>query len=192
MEWLPLETERLVLRRFGVADLPAFQAYRQDAELSRYQGWQPVPDAEALRFLHEQERAQLGVRGAWLQVALTRRSDGGLIGDLGLCVRDEALGAVELGFTLARWAQKRGFASEAVSSVLGALFERGLARTAIAVTDARNQASIALLDRVGFRQARAVDTVFRNEACRELTFVLSAAAHAALARAERAHDPSSA
>ena len=181
MEWLPLETERLLLRRFGVGDLPAFQSYRQDAELSRYQGWQPVPDAEALRFLREQERARLGARGAWLQVALTRRSDGVLIGDLGLCVRDEALGAVELGFTLARWAQKRGLASEAVSAVLAALFERGLARSAIAVTDARNRASIALLERVGFWQARTVDTVFRNEACRELTFVLSAAAHAAQA-----------
>ena len=175
MEWLPLQTERLLLRRFGVGDLSAFQCYRQDTELSRYQGWQPVPDAEALRFLRDQERAQLGPRGAWLQVALTRRTDGMLLGDLGLCVRDEALGAVELGFTLARWAHKRGFASEAVSAVLAALFQRGLARTAIAVTDARNLASIALLERAGFWQARVVDTVFRNEACRELTFVLTAA-----------------
>ena len=90
---------------------------------------------------------------------------------------------MELGFTLARWAHKRGFASEAVSAVLAALFERGLARTAIAVTDARNLGSIALLERAGFWQARAVDTVFRNEACRELTFVLTAAAHAAPAAA---------
>lgn len=177
-----METERLLLRRFGVGDLSAFQAYRQDAELSRYQGWQPVPDVEAQRFLREQAHAQLGARGAWLQVALTRRQDAALIGDLGLCVRDEALGAVELGFTLARWAQKRGFASEAVSAVLAALFGRGLARSAIAVTDARNQASIALLERTGFRQARSVETVFRNEVCRELTFGLTAAAHAAQAR----------
>jgi aminoglycoside 6'-N-acetyltransferase len=183
MEWLPIETERLLLRRFGVGDLSAFQSYRQDAELSRYQGWQPVPDVEAQRFLREQERAQLGARGAWLQVALTRRQDGLLIGDLGLCVRDEALGAVELGFTLARWAHKRGFASEAVSGVLAALFGLGLARSAIAVTDARNQASIVLLERTGFRQVRSVDAVFRNEVCRELTFVLTAAAHAARAQA---------
>ena len=184
MEWLPIETERLVLRRFEVGDLAAFQSYRQDVELSRYQGWQPVPDAEALRFLREQVRARLGARGAWLQVALTRRQDGVLIGDLGLCVRDEGLAVVELGFTLARWAQKRGHASEAVSAVLAALFGRRLARSAIAVTDARNRASIALLERAGFRQARMVDTVFRNEACRELTFVLTAAAHAALMEAQ--------
>lgn len=180
MEWLPIETERLVLRRFGVGDLAAFQSYRQDAELSRYQGWQPVPDAEALGFLREQEQARLGARGTWLQVAVTRRHDGGLIGDLGLCVRDERLGVIELGFTLARCAQKRGFASEAVSAVLATLFGRKLARSAIAVTDARNHPSILLLERAGFRRARVVDTVFRNEACRELTFVLTATAHAAL------------
>lgn len=184
MEWLPIETERLLLRRFGVGDLPAFQSYRQDAELSRYQGWQPVPDEEALRFLREQAQARLGARGAWLQVALTRRRDGAVIGDLGVCMRDEALGAVELGFTLARWAHKRGFASEAVSAVLAALFGRRLARSAIAVTDARNQASVAVLERAGFRQARVVDTVFRSEACRELTFVLTATAHAALVNAQ--------
>jgi aminoglycoside 6'-N-acetyltransferase len=176
MEWLPIETERLLLRRFEVGDLSAFQSYRQDAELSRYQGWQPVPDAEALRFLREQEQARLGERGAWLQVALTHRQEGVLMGDLGLCMRDEARAAVEVGFTLARWAQRRGFASEAVSAVLATLFSRRLARSAIAVTDARNQASIALLERVGFRQARMVDTVYRDEPCRELTFVLTAAA----------------
>ena len=183
MDWLPMETERLVLRRFAASDLSAFQAYRQDAELARYQGWQPGPDPEALRFLREQANAALGARGAWLQVALTRRSDGKLVGDLGLCMRDEALGAVELGFTLARWAQKRGLASEAVAGVLGVLFGLQLARTAIAVTDARNQASIALLERVGFRQVRMVDTVFRNEACRELTFALTALAFVSPVRA---------
>ena len=183
MDWLPLSTERLVLRRFTEGDLQPFQAYRQDAELSRYQGWQPVPDAEALSFLREQAGAELGARGAWLQVALTRRSDGLLIGDLGLCVRDEALGAVELGFTLARRQQKHGLAFEAVSALLGVLFERRLASTAVAVTDARNQPSIALLERVGFEQVLAVDTLFRGEPCRELTFVLSAAAHASRAGA---------
>ena len=143
MEWLPIETERLVLRRFGVGDLAAFQSYRQDAELSRYQGWQPVPDAEALRFLREQEQARLGARGTWLQVALTRRHDGELIGDLGLCMRDERLAVIELGFTLARRAHKRGFASEAVSAVLATLFGQKLARSAIAVTDSSRPASSA-------------------------------------------------
>ena len=154
MPWLPLQTPRLVLRRFGQGDLAAFQAYRSDPELARYQAWRPVPDADALRFLRQQASATLGARGAWLQVALTRRDDGALIGDLGLCVRDERLGAVEVGFTLARAAQRQGLASEAVRAVLEVLFAGGHARSAIAVADARNQASLALLERVGFQRVR--------------------------------------
>jgi RimJ/RimL family protein N-acetyltransferase len=176
MPWLPMHTARLVLRRFEEGDLAAFQAYRQDPELSRYQGWQPLPDEAALRFLREQASAELGARGQWLQVALVQRLGGLLVGDLGLCVRDEALGVLEIGFTLVRSAHGHGLASEAVRAVLAVLFGGGHARTAIAVTDARNRPSIALLERVGFRWVRTVDTLFRNEACREHTFVMAAAA----------------
>lgn len=178
MQWLPIDTARLVLRRLGERDLAAFQAYRCDRELARYQGWKPVPDEDARRFLREQASAVLGARGVWLQIGLTRRADAVLVGDLGLCVRDEALGVVELGFTLARWAQKQGLATEAVRALLAVLFGGGHARTAVAVADARNQASIALLERVGFQRARTIDTVCRNEPCREHTFVLSASAWA--------------
>ena len=40
-----------MLRRLGVGDLAAFQAYRLDPELGRYQGWSPMSPAEATDFL---------------------------------------------------------------------------------------------------------------------------------------------
>jgi hypothetical protein len=39
------------LRRFRDSDLAAFQAYRHDPEVGRWQGWTPGPDALALDFL---------------------------------------------------------------------------------------------------------------------------------------------
>jgi hypothetical protein len=55
-----LRGDGFVLRRLATADLAAFQAYRTDAALGRYQGWSPMTDAEARAFLEERR----GVRRA--------------------------------------------------------------------------------------------------------------------------------
>ena len=77
---LPWSSPRLTLRRLRPDDLPAFQAYRHDPEVWRYQGWDPVPDAEALAFLTEMEQAPFGVPGEWLQIAIAAADGDGLLG----------------------------------------------------------------------------------------------------------------
>jgi RimJ/RimL family protein N-acetyltransferase len=173
MDLLPIQTARLVLRRFIPKDLESFQAYRSDPVLARYQGWEPMPDEQARSFLAGQARQALGAAGQWLQVAVTRRETGEVIGDLGLCVVDESEGVVELGFTVAQWAQRRGYATEAVNAMLEALLGQRSVQSVMAVTDARNTASVALLRRVGFRHERTTTTIFRGEPCQEQTFVLT-------------------
>jgi RimJ/RimL family protein N-acetyltransferase len=183
---LPLETPRLVLRRFAADDLAAFQAYRSDPELARYQGWQPTSDAEAMSFLAGQAVQELGAPGEWLQVAIARADSGELVGDLGLCVADndgaedehgQPIAAeqrsVELGITLARSAQGRGFASEALRAVLDALLRGGHVARVVAITDARNASSEALLRRVGFEHQQTRPASFRGEACLEHRFEMT-------------------
>jgi RimJ/RimL family protein N-acetyltransferase len=171
---LPIKTTRLVLRRFSTEDLEAFQAYRSDPDLARYQGWEPTSDEQALAFLAEQAKQELGAAGQWLQVAVTRRDTGEVIGDLGLCFVDESKGIITLGFTLARSAQGHGYATEAVIGVLDALLVHGRARSVVAVTDVRNAAAVALLRRVGFAHESTTEAMFRGEACQEHTFVFTA------------------
>jgi len=74
----------VTLRRLAVADLAAFQAYRRDPELGRYQGWSPMPDAEAAVFLSEMSRAPIFFPGSWSQLGITEPPDPSLIGDIGL------------------------------------------------------------------------------------------------------------
>ena len=50
-EPFPVNGQRVVLRRLVAADLPAFQQYRSDDELGRYQGWSPMSDADAAEFI---------------------------------------------------------------------------------------------------------------------------------------------
>jgi RimJ/RimL family protein N-acetyltransferase len=170
---LPIRTTRLVLRRFSVEDLGAFQAYRSDPDLARYQGWQPTSDEQARAFLAKQAKQVLGSARQWLQVAVTLSDTGEVIGDLGLCVLDASKGEITLGFTLARSAQRRGYATEAVMAVLDALLGRGRARSVVAVTDVRNAAAEALLRRVGFGYESTNNAIFRGETCQEHTFVLT-------------------
>jgi RimJ/RimL family protein N-acetyltransferase len=173
MELLPIQTTRLVLRRFSTDDLEAFQAYRSDPDLAPYQDWEPTSDEQAWAFLAGQAQQALGAAGQWLQVAVTRSDTGEVIGDLGLCVVDESGGKVTLGFTLARSSQGRGYATEAVTGVLHALLGQGRARSVVAVTDVRNAAAVASLRRVGFGHEGTAAAMFRGEECQEHTFVLT-------------------
>ena len=173
MNLLPIHTSRLVLRRFTCEDLEAFQAYRSDPILALYQEWEPMPDEEARSFLAGQAERTLGIPRQWLQVAVTLSETGEIIGDLGLCAVAGNEGVVEIGFTVARAAQGRGYATEAVAAILDALLTRMQVRSVVAVTDARNAASVALLRRVGFEHESTATTIFRGETCEEHRFVLS-------------------
>lgn len=98
----------------------------------------------------------------WFQYAVDL--DGVLIGDLGLNLHENLMQA-DLGFTLATEYQGMGYASEAVLGLLQHLFvERALHRVS-AEADARNTASVRLLERVGFTREglRLSNTWFKGE-----------------------------
>jgi RimJ/RimL family protein N-acetyltransferase len=164
-----VRTERLTLRRFTPADAERFAAYRSDPEVARYQSWEaPMPLADARRTV---ERFAAGDPEApgWFQCAVDL--DGVLIGDLGLNLHENLMQA-ELGYTLATEYQGIGYASEAVLGLLEHLFvERELHRVS-AEADARNTASVRLLERVGFTREglRLSNTWFKGEWTDDLLF----------------------
>jgi RimJ/RimL family protein N-acetyltransferase len=148
------------------SDLRAFQHYRHDPAIGRYQGWSPQPDQDALQFLAQMEAAELFPRGRWMQLAIASPVDDHLFGDLGVCLAADGASA-EIGFTLAAAAQRRGIATDAVGALFDLLFERTIIGRIVAVTDARNAASIRLLERVHMRRVASVEAVFRDAACIE-------------------------
>ena len=163
---LPRIGARVLLRRLAVADLPAFQAYRHDRQLGRYQGWLPQTDLQAQAFLDEMSRATLLAPGAWAQLGIADGRDDVLIGDIGLCVSSTGDRA-EIGFTLRASSHGRGLASEAVLAAIQLVFEATAVARIVGITDARNLASIRLLERVGMRRASTRPAEFRGEACIE-------------------------
>ena len=149
---LPLHTTRLLLRRFGEADVQPFLAYRSDPAVSRYQSWETCDLAEATEFVRRHQSQEAGVPGQWLQIAIALKDTNALIGDCAFKVQAHDPRQATIGVTLARENHGQGFATEALSCLLAALFERLKLHRAVADTDPENTASWTLLERLGLRR----------------------------------------
>lgn len=149
--YLPLETNRLILRPFRAADAQPFSDYRSDPQVARYQGWAaPYPLEQAVEFVTEMAIKDPRQPGQWYQVALERKEDGRLIGDCAFHLSEDGQQA-EIAFTLASNSQGQGYAAEAVNCLLEALFADLHLHRVFANVDPANTGSINLLTRLGFR-----------------------------------------
>jgi len=169
---LPCEGRQVRLRRLRAGDdLAAFRAYRSDAELARYQGWQPMDAAAAAAFIAAMAAAPFCPPGDWCQIGIADLASDTLLGDIGLHLAEDGA-TLEIGYTLARAAQGAGRATEAVQLAVHAVFTHTAATRVLAVTDERNRPSVRLLQRLGFGLLATQEAVFRGQACREQVFML--------------------
>lgn len=181
MRW---NTERLLLRRLQAGDAQAIVAYRSDPAVARYQSWSTYSIVDADRLIAAQSAVAFNTPGTWVQLALTLRSadgsedaaegDGVIVGDCGIHFRSDDPMQAELGITMSREYQSRGFAAEALRRVLQELFGTlGLHRVS-ATTDAENLAAARLFTRLGFRkEGHFIDHVmFKGAYGSELLFAM--------------------
>jgi RimJ/RimL family protein N-acetyltransferase len=160
----PRTSPRLLLRRFQASDLAAFQIYRHDPQVQRYQGWQAQNDELASAFLQEMAHTPFFPPGKWLQIAVALRDKDYLIGDIGIFAAEDGLSA-ELGFTFATQYQGQGYASEAVAAIIALLFAHTAITHINAAADADNHPSWRLMERVGMQRIRTEAGTFRNQPC---------------------------
>jgi RimJ/RimL family protein N-acetyltransferase len=170
-----IETERLLLRPFREGDLDDLHAIRSLPEVVRYlygevRSRQEVEDilAErvALTTLREDDDG--------IVLAVERRDDARVIGDVALWLRSAEHRQGEIGFVFHPDAQGRGYAREAAAALLGVAFgELGLHRV-FGRTDARNEASAALMRRLGMRQEAHLreNEIFKGAWGDELVFAV--------------------
>ncbi|HAT33936.1 MAG TPA: GNAT family N-acetyltransferase, partial [Janthinobacterium sp.] len=159
------------LRRLTPADVRNFQAYRHEPGLGQYQGWSAQTDSQAAAFLAEMHAAALLQAGVWCQIGIADRATDELIGDIGVCVAHDGAEA-EIGFTLRTASQGRGIAAEAVAAALALIFAHTAVERILGVTDARNLASLRLLERLGMDELETKAAIFRGEECMEHTYVI--------------------
>ena len=142
-----LETERLLLRAFGEEDFEDYARMCANPEVMRYLGeYQPLTRIEAWRQLaavvgHWQLRGY----GLW---AVEERSSGKLVGRIGF-YNPEGWPGFELGWTLAREAWGKGYATEGARSALRYAFTEMGRENVISLIHPDNLASVRVAERLG-------------------------------------------
>ncbi|MEM6428373.1 MAG: GNAT family protein [Deinococcota bacterium] len=151
-DFAPIQTERLIVRRFRPSDVDSLHAYRNDPAVMRYQLWSQKDYKTIQAFVEQQVTRPIQV-GNWTQLALEHTITQTHIGDIAFHLQaDGHEGDIyaEVGFSLASAYQGHGYANEGLRAVLGYLFSLPVRRV-VAQNDARNVASQRLLTRVGMR-----------------------------------------
>ena len=150
---LPLRTERLELRQFNDDDLDALLEMQGNEEVTRYLPWGPQSREQVLQLLERiKPMTALDASGDGTRLAAVLPDSRAVIGDFSLwrTSREHAQG--EIGFVVHPDHQRRGYATEACTALLRLGFEAlGLHRI-VGRADARNVASIGVMERIGMRR----------------------------------------
>ena len=179
----PIETERLALRRWHRGDIEALYEQQSDPEVARYLPRETRNREEAERALAARiASGGLAVDDDEISLAVERREDGRVIGDLTLWLRSVEWAQVEIGYVFSPAAAGQGFATEAARALLDVAFDALGAHRVYARADARNGASIRLLERLGMRcEARFRENqIFKGAWCEEVVYAVLASEWPAL------------
>jgi len=152
----PLLTGRLLLRRSTPEDAEKIADYRSDPDVHRYQGWERT-DPEGVRAeIVEMSGRMPGEPGGWVQLSVTERESGRLVGDVGFSLVDEP-GVIKIGYTIAPAFQGRGYAKEAVGALVAYAFDRLGADIVRAYANASNVPSVRVAEKVGMRPVERIE-----------------------------------
>lgn len=148
-----LRSARLVIRPIGAADIPAFVSYRREPAVARHQSWGvDYSESDAAALVAGQPSTDWPGPGEWVQLGLhLAESPDVLVGDVAVGADAVQPDTFELGVTLAPAHQGHGYAREALEVVLARLMDERGAHRVVMQGDARNEAVLALMRRLGLR-----------------------------------------
>ena len=151
MSDLSVTTERLVLRRMDMDDVPALHAILSNPDAMRY--WSTLP--------HE----TLAVTEAWVAGTMAEVANGEA-DDLAIVLNGTVIGKVglwqanEIGVIVSPERWSRGYATEAMRAAIARAFGRGI-NLITADIDPENTASRRLFEKLGFRVTGSAKATFK-------------------------------
>ena len=149
------ESERLILRRPRPDDLEPLLLAWADPELNRWTTHRDDPRTFLVTLIADMADKSPGDAdpgGPWFQYIVERREDGEVVGDLGAGFNIPGERQVELGYRILPAFQRQGYAREAVATLIDHLIETHRVHRFGAVAAAPNDASVAVLRSLGFRE----------------------------------------
>ena len=160
---MKLETKRLILRPIALDDKYEIFDYRSDVLSNKYQGWIPKTIVDVESFI-EKISTKINEADTWFQFVIIEKETQKIIGDLGVHFFDSENKQAEIGCTLNKDFQAKGYATESIKRVIDYLFKELNKHRIIASIDPDNKSSIRLVERIGFRkEAHFVESLLINE-----------------------------
>jgi RimJ/RimL family protein N-acetyltransferase len=145
--FLPIRTERLVIRSMTEGDVAGLHAYRNGPHVE-FQSWElPYSIEDAAELVLESAQHDGPVHDGWVQIAIEHVGE--LVGDVAIGLDKDGRIAT-IGYTLRDDMQGKGIAREAVRAVVRRLFEHLGVHRIEADTAVENERSVRLLVDLGF------------------------------------------
>ena len=146
----PLETERLILRRYTAGDAQEmFDHWACDPEVTKYLTWPTHPSAEITRGLIESVWLPAYERPESYHWGLELKDGGKLIGDIAVVHINEDILEAELGWCMGRAWWGNGYMPEAARAVIRYLFDEAGFYRVFARHDVENPKSGRVMQKVG-------------------------------------------
>jgi RimJ/RimL family protein N-acetyltransferase len=159
---LPIETERLTLRRYRETDYDDLLKLQSNDDVTRFLLYdtQTPEQVRTVTLPRRMTDAPMDADGQSLTLAVVLRETGQHVGEVSLFVHNAAHQGGEIGFVFHPEFHGRGYAAEASVEVLRLGFEELGMHRIIGRLDARNTGSANLLKRLGMRHE---GTFLQNE-----------------------------
>jgi RimJ/RimL family protein N-acetyltransferase len=145
MQISTIDTARLSLRAWRDSDLDAFASFSADPHTARFVGGVCSREEAWRRMAAYAGHWLLRGYGLW---ALEEKSSGAFVGYCGLWF-PEGWPELELGWSLVRNAQGKGYATEAAAGARNYAYQVVGAKTLISIIDRQNYPSQAVANRLG-------------------------------------------
>ena len=147
-----LETDRLVLRQFRLADAEEmFQNWASDPEVTEFLTWPPHKDVELTRSLLTDWIARYD-DPSWYNWVIEYKEFGQIIGNISVVELDEEIASADVGYCMGKAWWGQAIMPEALKAVIAYLFEEvGLNRVA-AYHDSNNPKSGRVMDKAGMKR----------------------------------------
>lgn len=148
---LPIETDRLILRKYEDTDVRDVVEYSSDPTIAEDVDWEPTEEG-VKEFIAKQRDIYPDKDPKWLDLAIELKEEKKVIGTIGIGVvsREHRQGIV--GWALGVAYQRKGYATEAARAIVEFGFSSlGLHRI-IAKSDEKNTRSWLLMERIGMRR----------------------------------------
>ena len=147
-----IETRRLILRRFTVADAPAmYRNWASDPEVTKFLTWQPHSSVEATAALLAAWVESYKEESTYQWAITLREQPDEPIGSISVVSINETVDAAEIGYCLSKSWWHRGIMSEALQGVIDYLFDEVGMNRISALHDSNNPHSGAVMQKCGMQ-----------------------------------------